>query len=83
MKKLGLLSKDHLREQVVLKYFDGVNKKDRSQIASCFSSKEGARIRDVCGLSSSEKEVTQDILADRCMEFLAAHPDTKVDFYFP
>ena len=80
MLKLGLQKK--LREDVVHKYFDGVNKKDRDQIASCFPS-TGARIRDVCGVSSMEKDVSQDILADRCMEFLAAHPDCKVEFYYP
>mmetsp|Transcript_65563 Transcript_65563/g.77631 ORF Transcript_65563/g.77631 Transcript_65563/m.77631 type:complete len:182 (-) Transcript_65563:102-647(-) len=68
-----------LREAVVYRYFDGVNKKDRDQIASCFA--PDARIRDVCGVSNTEREVTPDDLADRCMDFLAAHPDTKVDFY--
>lgn len=51
------------REAVVLKYFDGVNKKDRKQIRSCFAS--SARIRDVCGLNSSERDVNPDDLADR------------------
>ena len=79
--RLGF-GKNRTREQLVLRYFDGVNKKDREQISSCFP-KEGARIRDVCGVSSMEKYVSQDVLADRCMDFLAAHPDTKVDFHFP
>jgi len=80
MLKLGFQKK--LREELVYKYFDGVNKKDRAQISSCFP-KEGATIRDVCGVSNSEKIVSNDVLADRCMEFLAAHPDCKVDFHFP
>lgn len=43
------------REQIVFKYFDGVNKKDRDQIASCFA--ENASIRDVCSINSSERTV--------------------------
>jgi hypothetical protein len=68
------------REQVVFKYFDGVNKKDRNQIASCFGDK--AIIRDVCCINSSDREVTPGDLADRCMEFLQAHPDCVVDFHY-
>ena len=68
------------REQIVRNYFDGVNKKDRAQIRSCFSTE--AYIRDVCALNSSEKAVNPEDLADRCMEFLQAHPDCKVDFYY-
>ena len=70
-----------LREEVVSRYFDGVLKKDRDQIYSCFNP-EGTKIRDVCGVSNSEKLATPDDLADRCMEFLAAHPDTKVMFHY-
>uniref|UniRef100_A0A7S4JJF8 SnoaL-like domain-containing protein n=1 Tax=Odontella aurita TaxID=265563 RepID=A0A7S4JJF8_9STRA len=70
-----------LREEVVGRYFDGVNKKDAEQIASCFGS-DGARIRDVCGPSGVEREASRDQLADRCMEFLAAHPDARVDFHY-
>eukprot|EP00640_Fibrocapsa_japonica_P007597 CAMPEP_0113937712 /NCGR_PEP_ID=MMETSP1339-20121228/4276_1 /TAXON_ID=94617 /ORGANISM="Fibrocapsa japonica" /LENGTH=155 /DNA_ID=CAMNT_0000940583 /DNA_START=103 /DNA_END=570 /DNA_ORIENTATION=+ /assembly_acc=CAM_ASM_000762 len=70
----------NLRENVVFNYFDGVNKKDREQIKSCFDP-SGTKIRDVCGVSNTEKQCTPDMLADRCMEFLAAHPDTVVDFY--
>jgi len=68
------------REKVVFKYFDGVNKKDRDQIASCFGEK--TVIRDVCSINSCEKEVKPGDLADRCMEFLQAHPDCKVDFHY-
>ena len=71
-----------LREQAVTRYFEGVTKKDRGQIASCFP-EEGATIRDVCGLSKNEKKATRDQLADRCMEFVAAHPDCVVHFHLP
>jgi len=67
-------------ENVVRKYFDGVNKKDPKQIESCFDSK--ATIRDVCGISDTKRNVMPKDLADRCMEFLAAHPDCKVDFHY-
>lgn len=56
--------------------------KDREQIASCFP-ETGASIRDVCGLSQKEKSATRDQLADRCMEFVAAHPDCVVHFHYP
>jgi len=69
------------REQVVFKYFDGVNKKDRDQIASCFA--ETATIRDVCSINnSSERTVNPNDLADRCMEFLKAHPDCTVNMHY-
>ena len=68
------------RENVVVSYFDGVNKKDRDQIANCFADK--AVIRDVCGINSSERQVKPSDLADRCMEFLAAHPDCIVKFHY-
>jgi hypothetical protein len=67
-------------EDVVRKYFDGVNKKDPEQIKSCFGAK--ATIRDVCGINDSKRDVVAQDLADRCMEFLTAHPDTKVDFHY-
>lgn len=69
------------RENVVRKYFDGVNNKDRDQIASCFS--ETAKITDVCSIiNASQTTVKPADLADRCMEFLAAHPDCVVDFHY-
>lgn len=71
-----------LREAVVLRYFDGVQKQDREQIVSCFNP-SGTTIRDVCGVSNSERLATPEELGERCMEFLAAHPDTKVKFHYP
>lgn len=71
-----------LREKVVERYFDGVQKQDREQIVSCFSP-AGTKIRDVCGVSNSERLATPDVLGERCIEFLAAHPDTKVMFHYP
>lgn len=67
------------REEVVRKYFNGVNKKDRKQIKSCFADK--AEITDVCALNVSKRPVDSDILAERCMEFVTAHPDCKVCDY--
>ena len=67
-------------EDVVRKYFDGVNKKDPEQIKSCFAEK--ATIRDVCGINDSKRDVVAQDLADRCMDFLAAHPDCKVMFHY-
>lgn len=72
-----------LREQVVENYFKGVDQKDRSLIVSCFADK--VTIRDVCNLnaSSETREANPEILADRCADFLAAHPDTNVLFHYP
>lgn len=67
-------------EDVVRKYFDGVNQKDPEQIKSCFAEK--ATIRDVCGINDSKRDVIAQNLADRCMDFLAAHPDCKVMFHY-
>lgn len=67
-------------EDVVRRYFDGVNKKDPDQIKSCFE--EEATIRDVCGMNDAKRSVRSQDLADRCMDFLAAHPDCKVDFHY-
>jgi hypothetical protein len=69
-----------LREEVVKRYFDGVNKKDADQIRSCFDP-AGTNIRDVCGINSTFRKATPDQLADRCMEFLAAHPDCVVKYH--
>ena len=71
-----------LREEVVAKYFDGVDKQNREQIVTCFNP-SGIKIRDVCGVSKSERLATPEQLGDRCMEFLAAHPDCKVMFHHP
>ena len=70
-----------LREKVVKAYFDGVGKQNREQIVSCFNP-EGTVIRDVCGVNSGSKLATPDQLGERCMEFLAAHPDTSVFFHY-
>jgi hypothetical protein len=71
-----------LREEAIARYFDGVDKQNREQIVSCFNP-SGTKIRDVCGVSNSERFATPDQLGDRCMEFLAAHPDCKVMFHHP
>ena len=71
-----------LREAVVERYFDGVQDQNREQIVSCFSP-SGTKILDVCGVSNSERIATPAELGERCMEFLAAHPDTKVKFHCP
>ena len=67
-------------ENVVRRYFDGVNKKDPEQIKSCFAAE--ALIRDVCGINDAKRSVKSQDLTDRCMDFLTAHPDTKVDFHY-
>ena len=71
-----------LREQVVENYFKGVDKKDRALISSCFA--DTVTIRDVCNLnaSSETREANPDTLADRCFDFLAAHPDCSVFFHY-
>lgn len=67
-------------EETVRRYFEGVNQKDPDMIRSCFG--ETATIRDVCGINDSTRTVPAQDLVHRCMEFLAAHPDCKVDFYY-
>ncbi len=71
---------DTRAEEVVRRYFDGVNKKDALQLRSCFG--ETATIRDVCGLDSSVRSVPSENLVDRCMEFVTAHPDCLVRFHY-
>ena len=66
-------------ENVVRKYFDGVNKKDPDQIRSCFG--DEATICDVV-VSEAKRTVQAQILTDRCMDFLAAHPDCSVNFHY-
>lgn len=73
-----------MREQVVRNYFDGVTEKNSEKIESCFA--EESRIRDVCNLSGNSKLirlVNPLDLTERCMEFLRAHPDAEVDYYYP
>lgn len=67
-------------ENVVVRYFDGVNKKDPVQIKSCFANE--ATIRDVCGINDAKRVVKSQDLTDRCMDFLTAHPDTLVQFHY-
>jgi hypothetical protein len=71
-----------LREQVVESYFDGVDKQNLEQIVNCFDP-AGTKIRDVCGVSNVERMATPEQLGERCMEFLAAHPDCRVMFHYP
>jgi hypothetical protein len=71
-----------LREKVVARYFDGVHQQNREQIVSCFNPM-GTKITDVCALHSSERIAMPDELGERCMQFLAAHPDAKVMFHYP
>ena len=67
-------------EEIVRTYFQGVHEKDAAKIRSCFA--ETAIIRDVCGLNSHERTVPAQALVDRCMEFVAAHPDVEISFYY-
>ena len=67
-------------EATVRRYFEGVNQKDPDMIRSCFGST--ATIRDVCGINDSKKTVQAQDLVDRCMDFLTAHPDCRVDFHY-
>lgn len=69
------------REEVVRRYFDGVTTKNPNQIYSCFA--EEAYITDICSINASKRRVSSELLTDRCMEFLAAHPDCRVDFHYP
>lgn len=67
-------------EATVRRYFEGVHTKDPEKIRSCFG--ETATIRDVCGLNANERTVAADVLVERCMEFVTAHPDCAIDFYY-
>mmetsp|Transcript_47417 Transcript_47417/g.143540 ORF Transcript_47417/g.143540 Transcript_47417/m.143540 type:complete len:422 (-) Transcript_47417:166-1431(-) len=70
------------KEAVVRSYFDGVNKKDPNMMSSCFADK--VELRDMCGPSKGKpRYASSKDMADRCMEFLAAHPDCKVEFEHP
>ncbi|GKY99918.1 hypothetical protein MPSEU_000945400 [Mayamaea pseudoterrestris] len=81
-------------EETVRRYFQGVNDKDPSMIASCFG--DAAKIYDVCALRRNDNDtassgsssschgklVPSTALVRRCMDFVAAHPDCCVDFYY-
>jgi hypothetical protein len=70
------------KEAVVRRYFEGVNKKDPKIMSSCFAEK--VELRDMCGPSNGEPRMAlSKDMADRCMEFLAAHPDCRVEFESP
>lgn len=70
------------KEDVVRRYFDGVNKKNPEMMASCFA--DTVELRDMCGPSKGEPRMACSTdMADRCMEFLAAHPDCIVEFEHP
>jgi len=70
------------KEEVVRRYFDGVNKQDPAMMASCFA--DTVELRDMCGPSKGEPRMAcSKDMADRCMEFLAAHPDCRVEFEHP
>jgi beta-phosphoglucomutase-like phosphatase (HAD superfamily) len=70
------------KEAVVRRYFDGVNKKDPEMMASCFAAT--VELRDMCGPSKGDPHMAcSKDMANRCMEFLAAHPDCKVEYEHP
>ena len=65
-------------EAVVRRYFEGVNKQSHAQISSCFA--PTVELRDMCGPSPGLKTATAEQMADRCCDFLRAHPDCVVRF---
>ena len=68
-----------VKEDVVRRYFDGVNQQDADMMSSCFA--EQVELIDMCGPSKGiPKFASCQEMADRCMEFLAAHPDCRVEF---
>ncbi|GKY96236.1 hypothetical protein MPSEU_000583500 [Mayamaea pseudoterrestris] len=81
-------------EETVRRYFQGVNEKDPSMIASCFG--DSAKIYDVCALRQDDQDKASSsngshgrgtlfpstALVSRCMDFVAAHPDCCVNFYY-
>ena len=75
-----------LRERVVHKYFHGVDTMNISQIQECFNA-EGATITDIRNRPDGSTQnpsntVKPDFLADRCKQFLTAHPNCDVKFYY-
>ena len=71
------------KEEVVARYFDGVNKKDPEMMSSCFAEK--VELRDMCSPTTKGEPrfASNNDMAVRCMEFLTAHPDCKVEFAEP
>lgn len=67
-------------QATVRRYFEGVHTKDPAMIRSCFG--ETATIRDVCGLNANQRTVQADVLVERCMDFVTAHPDCAINFYY-
>jgi hypothetical protein len=75
-------------EATVRAYFQGVTDKDPVAIRNCFA--DVATIRDVCALSagvgksgaSPANTVEADVLVQRCMDFVGAHPDCVVKFHY-
>ena len=67
-------------ETTVRNYFQGVHTKDAALIRSCFG--DTSTIRDVCGLNASQRTVPAEDLVQRCMDFVAAHPDVSIDFHY-
>lgn len=67
-------------EATVRRYFEGVHTKDAGKIRSCFG--DTATIRDVCGLNANQRTVDADILVERCMDFVTAHPACAINFYY-
>mmetsp|Transcript_18910 Transcript_18910/g.57450 ORF Transcript_18910/g.57450 Transcript_18910/m.57450 type:complete len:443 (-) Transcript_18910:100-1428(-) len=75
-------SRAEAAEEVVYRYFDGVNDKDPELIRSCFA--PTVTLRDMCGITKgTPRTATPGDMADRCMEFLTAHPDCAVRFEAP
>lgn len=67
-------------ESVVKRYFQGVQNKNPEMIRSCFN--DVASIRDVCGINDSTRTVSSDILVQRCIDFVTAHPDVVIKFHY-
>lgn len=70
------------KEAVVRQYFDSVTAKDRASIEACFA--DTVQLRDVCGPTQGAlRTSTPAEMAERCMQFVAAHPDCVVHFANP
>lgn len=67
-------------EATVRTYFQGVNQKNPAMIRSCFD--ETAFITDICGVNAAKRRVKASDLVQRCMDFVTAHPDCRVNFYY-